>query len=133
MLAQDSDMSQPTQYDPNTGVSYYPWESAEVGAVRSYNLTNMATMSNPFSQVMAPNMDARPEEVTESQSRDTQIQEESDREPTLADEDTPSKPASVSAHEFRAEGDSSMSWKGPALMGAMVVSILGAFYVVSTA
>ena len=129
MLAQDSDMSQPTQYDPNTGVSYYPWEEAEIGAVRSYNLTNMASMSNPFSQVMAPTMDARPEEVSESQTRDTQLQEEADREPTLADEDTPA----VSAHEMRAEGDSSMSWKAPALMGAMVVSILGAFYVVSTA
>jgi hypothetical protein len=88
-------------------------------------------MSNPFSQVMAPTMDARPEEVTQSQSRDTQIQEESDREPTLADEDTPSKPSSVSAHEFRAEGDSSRI--APLIMGAMVVGILGAFYVVSTA
>ena len=46
MLAQDSDMSQPVQYDPNTGVSYYPWEEAEMGAVRSYNLTNMATIKD---------------------------------------------------------------------------------------
>ena len=132
MLAQDSDMSQPVQYDPNTGVSYYPWEEAEMGAVRSYNLTNMATMSSPFSQVMTPTMDARPEEVTESQSRDTQLQEEADREPTIADEDTASEPAAVSAHEMRAEGDSSMSWKGPAVMGLMALGIVSAFYVVST-
>ena len=74
MLAQDSNMSEPVQYDPNTGVSYYPWEEAEIGAVNSYNLTNMATMSNPFSQVMAPTFDARPEEVVESKTNDTQIQ-----------------------------------------------------------
>jgi hypothetical protein len=129
MLAQDSDMSQPVQYDPNTGVSYYPWEEAERGAVNSYNLTNMATMSNPFSQVMAPTMDARPEEVVESKTNDTQIQEESDREPTIADEDTPSE---VGAHTMRAEGDSSMSWKGPTIMGLMALGILGAFYVVTT-
>jgi hypothetical protein len=128
MLAQDSNMMEPVQYDPNTGVSYYPWEEAEIGAVRSYNLTNMATMSSPFSQVMEPTMDARPEEVSESQTRDTQIQEEADREPTLADEDTPS----VSAHEMRAEGDSSMSWKGPTIMGLMALGIVGAFYVVTT-
>jgi len=132
MLAQDSNMSQPVQYDPNTSVSYFPWEEAEMGAVRSFNLTNMATMSNPFSQVMAPTMDARPEEVTQSQTRDNQLQEEADREPTVADEDTPSKPSSVSAHEFRAEGDSSMSWKGPVIMGAVALGIVGAFYVVST-
>jgi len=130
MLAQDSNMSQPVQYDPNTSVSYFPWEEAEMGAVRSFNLTNMATMSNPFSQVIAPTMDARPEEVTESQTRDNQLQEEADREPTVADEDT--SPSQVSAHEFRAEGDSSMSWKGPAVMGLTALGIVAAFYVVST-
>ena len=128
MLAQDSNMMEPVQYDPNTGVSYYPWEEAEMGAVRSYNLTNMATMSSPFSQVMEPTMDARPEEVSESQTRDTQLQEEADREPTLADEDTPA----VSAHEMRAEGDSSMSWKAPTIMGLMALGIVSAFYVVTT-
>jgi len=128
MLSQDSNMSEPVQYDPNTGVSYYPWEEAEIGAVNSYNLTNMATMSNPFSQVMEPTMDARPEEVVESKTNDTQIQEESDREPTVADEDTPSD---VGAHTMMAEGDES-NWKIPVAIGLLFLGSAVAFGVIST-
>jgi hypothetical protein len=120
MLSQDSNMSAPVQYDPNTGVSYYPWEEAEIGAVNSYNLNNMATMSNPFSQVMAPTMDARPEEVVESKTNDTQIQEESNREPTVADEDT-----------MMAEGDES-NWKIPVTIGLLFLGTIVAFGVIST-
>jgi len=126
MLSQDSNMSEPVQYDPNTGVSYYPWEEAEMGAVRSYNLTNMATMSNPFAQVMEPTMDARPEEVAESQTRDTTLQEESSRIPTLEDEDTPQ----VGAHTMMAEGEDS-NWKTPATLGLLFIGTIVAFGVIS--
>ena len=51
---------------------------------------------------------AESEEVVESKTNDTQIQEESDREPTVADEDTPSE---VGAHTMRAEGDDSKNWR----------------------
>jgi hypothetical protein len=133
MFAQDSDMSSPVQYDPNTSVSYAPWEEASMGAVRSYNLTNMATMSSPFSQVMDPMIEARDEAVIESTTRDTQLEEETSREPTMSDEqdmdtDTPSQ---VGAHTMRAEGDSSMSWKGPVMMGVMALGIVAATYMIS--
>jgi len=99
-----------------------------MGAVRSYNLTNMATMSNPFAQVMEPTMDARPEEVVESKTNDTQIQEESDREPTVADEDTPSD---VGSHTMMAEGDES-NWKIPVAIGLLFLGSAVAFGVIST-
>jgi len=139
MFAQDSDMSSPVQYDPNTSVSYAPWEEASMGAVRSYNLTNMATMSSPFSQVMDPMVEARDETVVESSTRDTQLEEETSREPTLADEevmnDNGTVPEQVGAHIMRAEGDENMggsAFQRVALGGLAIVGIMGAWYVVES-
>lgn len=104
MLSEDSNMSQPIQYDPNSSVGYFPWEEPALGAVHSYNLTNMATMTSPFAQVMEPEVEARDETVVESKTNDTTLEEQESRIPDLADEDTPKE---VGAHTMRAEGDSS--------------------------
>ena len=109
MLSEDSKMSQPVQYDPNTSVGYFPWEEPALGAVHSYNLTNMATMTSPFAQVMEPEVEARDEAVVESKTNDSTLEEQESRIPDLANEDTPKD---VGAHMMRAEGDDSASWIG---------------------
>ena len=38
MLSEDSKMSQPVQYDPNTSVGYFPWEEPALGAVQFLQL-----------------------------------------------------------------------------------------------
>jgi len=101
MLSEDSNMSQPIQYDPNSSVGYFPWEEPALGAVHSYNLTNMATMTSPFAQVMEPEVEARDETVVESKTNDTTLEEQESRTPDLEDEDTPKE---VGAHTMRAEG-----------------------------
>ena len=106
MLSEDSNMSQPVQYDPNSSVGYFPWEEPALGAVHSYNLTNMATMTSPFAQVMEPEVEARDETVVESKTNDTTLEEQESRIPDLADEDTPKE---VGAHTMRAEGVSGLA------------------------
>ena len=103
MLSEDSNTSQPIQYDSNTSVGYFPWEEAALGAVHSYNLTNMATMTSPFAQVMEPEVEARDETVVESKTNDSTLEEQESRTPDVEDEDTPTD---VGAHTMRAEGDS---------------------------
>jgi len=125
MLSEDSKMSQPVQYDPNTSVGYFPWEEPALGAVNSYNLTNMATMTSPFAQVMEPEVEARDEAVVESKTNDSTMEEQESRIPDLEDEDTPK---AVGAHTMRAEGDVDMSQMtgantGVGILLALVVGV----------
>lgn len=121
MLSEDSNMSEPIQYDPNTSVGYFPWEEPALGAVHSYNLTNMATMTSPFAQVMEPQVEARDETVVESKTSDSTLEEQESRIPDLADEDTPKD---VGAHTMRAEGDTT-STAHTAMLGIALAVVVG--------
>ena len=66
-LAEDSSMNQPVTFDPNTTVGLFPWEDSTFGATRSYHLNSASVASsNPFTQMMAPAMDARSEMSVEA-------------------------------------------------------------------
>ena len=98
-LAEDSHMNRPVTFDPNTTVGYYPWEDSTFGATRSYHLNSMAVASsNPFTQVMAPEVEARTEMVVESQADKDDTTEQRSREADMETEQ-------VGTHTKRAEGD----------------------------
>ena len=59
----ESGFSEPVIEDPNTTVGNYPWEGNN-GAARSYDTTNMATMTTPVTAMVAPTMDATDEQAT---------------------------------------------------------------------
>jgi len=77
-------------------------------------------------------MDARPEEVAESQTRDTTLQEEASRVPTLEQEDTPQ----VGAHTMNAEGDdsimASISKQLSVSMAVVGIGILATWWMISS-
>jgi hypothetical protein len=62
-MMNESGFSEPVIEDPNTSVGNYPWE-ANHGATRSYDTTNMATMTTPVTAMVAPTMDASDEQAT---------------------------------------------------------------------
>lgn len=62
-MMNESGFSEPVIEDPNTSVGNYPWE-ANHGATRSYDTTNMATMTTPVTAMVAPDMDATDEQAT---------------------------------------------------------------------
>ena len=62
-MMNESGFSEPVIEDPNTSVGNYPWE-ANHGATRSYDTTNMATMTTPVTAMVAPTMDATDEQAT---------------------------------------------------------------------
>ena len=62
-MMNESGFSEPVIEDPNTSVGNYPWE-ANHGATRSYDTTNMATMTTPVTAMVAPDMDASDEQAT---------------------------------------------------------------------
>lgn len=62
-MMNESGFSEPVIEDPNTSVGNYPWE-ANHGATRSYDTTNMATMTTPVTAMVAPDMDASDEQST---------------------------------------------------------------------
>lgn len=62
-MMNESGFSEPVIEDPNTSVGNYPWE-ANHGATRSYDTTNMATMTTPVTAMVAPEMDASDEQST---------------------------------------------------------------------
>ena len=62
-MMNESGFSEPVIEDPNTSVGNYPWE-ANHGAARSYDTTNMATMTTPVTAMVAPTMDATDEQST---------------------------------------------------------------------
>lgn len=62
-MMNESGFSEPVIEDPNTSVGNYPWE-ANHGATRSYDTTNMATMTTPVTAMVAPTMDASDEQTT---------------------------------------------------------------------
>lgn len=64
-MMNESGFSEPVIEDPNTSVGNYPWE-ANHGATRSYDTTNMATMTTPVTAMVAPDMDATDEQATGS-------------------------------------------------------------------
>ena len=64
-MMKESGFSEPVIEDPNTSVGNYPWE-ANHGATRSYDTTNMATMTTPVTAMVAPEMDATDEQVVGS-------------------------------------------------------------------
>jgi len=64
-MMNESGFSEPVIEDPNTSVGNYPWE-ANHGATRSYDTTNMATMTTPVTAMVAPEMDATDEQVVGS-------------------------------------------------------------------
>lgn len=86
MLAKDSDLSNPVIYDTNTAVGDYPWEEASFGATHSYNTLAMSNMTNPFSQVMEPSFDARPEAVIESKTDGSDTVEQLAKDDVTEDE-----------------------------------------------
>ena len=62
-MMNESGFSEPVIEDPNTSVGNYPWE-ANHGATRSYDTTNMATMTTPVTAMVAPTRDASDEQST---------------------------------------------------------------------
>jgi hypothetical protein len=62
-MMNESGFSEPVIEDPNTSVGNYPWE-ANHGATRSYDTTNMATMTTPVTAMVAPARDASDEQST---------------------------------------------------------------------
>lgn len=62
-MMNESGFSEPVIEDPNTSVGNYPWE-ANHGATRSYDTTNMATMTTPVTAMVAPERDASDEQST---------------------------------------------------------------------
>lgn len=129
-LAEDSHMNRPVTFDPNTTVGYYPWEDSTFGATRSYHLNSMAVASsNPFTQVMAPEVEARTEMVVESQADKDDTTEQRSREADMETEQ-------VGTHTKRAEGeDPSMSKDQTKTMAIVLVGgfvAIGVAYLVVT-
>ena len=101
-LAEDSSMNQPVTFDPNTTVGLFPWEDSTFGATRSYHLNSASVASsNPFTQMMAPAMDARSEMSVEAKVDKDDNTEQRSR---MTDEEKEAT-ASVGSHTKRAEGE----------------------------
>lgn len=85
-------------FDPNTTVGLFPWEDSTFGATRSYHLNSASVASsNPFTQMMAPAMDARSEMSVEAKvDKDDNTEQRSrmtdeEKKPRLRSEVTPSE------------------------------------------
>jgi hypothetical protein len=130
-LAEDSSMSQPVTFDPNTTVGLFPWEDSTFGATRSYHLNSASVASsNPFTQMMAPTMDARSEMSVEAKVDKDDNTEQRSR---LTDEEKEAT-AQVGSHTKRAEGEDEESEKpkmGDA--GKIAITIVGGFAVIAAA
>lgn len=109
-LAQDSFMSKPITFDPNTAVGLFPWEDSTFGATRSYHLNSMSVASsNPFTQMMAPAMDARSEMSVEAKVDKDDTTEQRSRK---ADMETEQVGTHTKRAEEAQEGDESVKPKG---------------------
>jgi hypothetical protein len=132
-LAEDSSMSQPVTFDPNTTVGLFPWEDSTFGATRSYHLNSASVASsNPFTQMMAPAMDARSEMSVEAKVDKDDNTEQRSR---MTDEEKEAT-ASVGSHTKRAEGEDEESEIKNDLgngAGKIAITIVGGFAVVAAA
>ena len=80
----DSNPSQPSVVDSNTGVGNMPWNNAEVGSATSYNTMAAIQGTNPYNNLMDSQVDGQAEVVIETKTDGSVVLQEN---PNVADEE----------------------------------------------